>query len=106
VWGFAARVLLSTRNRTGVALCKHFTSPRLEFHKENIQELQISLSVLTATLKMAFQILFCPFFFITINTTLKGDHISQLELSGNKEIHLQKRVATGTWHGPLWSGFS
>jgi hypothetical protein len=102
VWKFAARVLLSIRNETGVALCKHAVSPRLEFHKQIIQELQFSLSVLTATLKMAFRLLFC-LFFIAINTTFKGDRISQLELPRNKEMKPQIRVAAGTSHGPCWS---
>jgi hypothetical protein len=58
VWKFAARVMLSARNETGAALCKQSVSARLEFHKQIIQELQISLSVLTAALKMAFRLLF------------------------------------------------
>jgi hypothetical protein len=106
VWRFAARVLLPTRNETRVALCKHAMFSRMEFHKQIIQELQISLSVLTATLKMAFRLPFCLFFFITINTTFKGDHITQLELPKNKEIKPQIRVATGTSHGSLWSIYS
>jgi hypothetical protein len=105
VWGFAARMLLPTRNETGVALCKHAVSPRLEFHKQIIGELEISLSVLTATLKMAFRLSFY-LFFVTINTTFKGDHISQLELPRNKEIKPQIRVTTGTSHGPLWLVYS